>query len=405
MRIAFDLRGLNYQKRTGINTYTLHVLYCFSKIKKRNKNLHVVGIGIDTGLYTNLVQEYPFFVEVFDEVISLNDYLGFPKFLTRKSIQIILFFLNSMFGMIYWKAASRFDHIFLPQPKPFLLHPNSQLITSFHDLFSIFDYKQLSLKARMLEHKKIYSLLSQYSQKVITNSIATSIDCQDFLETPYDKIKLIYPALPKWNEISKNTISNSEIKQIELPKNPYFLALSGIERRKNWLGIIEGYCEFCDLHSDIIYDLVIAGSVVDSEYLEEIKTHLSKFNQYRIHLFTEIDEKLKDSLLSGCYAFVYPSFFEGFGFPILEACNYNKPIITSRVGSMPEIAQNCAVYVNPLLASDIASGMAILALDTIWYKRLSDNTHSVSSKFSWIEMEEEIEKLLINNAKNTSLSN
>jgi glycosyltransferase involved in cell wall biosynthesis len=396
MQLAVDLRGLNYQKRTGVNTFTLHVLYCLNRIKKDfSGTFFITAVGVDAAIFASLKQEFEFLNELFDENVSLDEYIGLPQLRWRKGVQLWMFLLN-IFGIIRWNRVQNFDVLLMPQPKPILLGKTTQLISMFHDLYSIHNKQNLTFFQKIVEHKAVYRVVAHSSQKVIANSISTANDIEKLLNIHHQNIKLIYPALPVWSELMGQKEPDQQVRSeiYELPKNQYFLFLSGIERRKNLMNLVRGYKQFQKYQSNKAFSLIIAGSIVDANYVQEIQDFVSKNHLRNITFLFDVNESEKDSLIKNCYAFVYPSMYEGFGFPILESFNHNKPVISSITGSMPELAKYGAIYVNPLVPHDISNAMEILVQDVKHYNELVESITKQKGDFSWSEMEMGLKKIL-----------
>ncbi len=96
-----------------------------------------------------------------------------------------------------------------------------------------------------------------------------------------------------------------------------------------------------------------------------------------------ITEREKIFLLEHCRIFAFPSLYEGFGFPILEAFAHRKPVLTSKTSSMPEVAGEAAFLVNPEKVEEISVGLKRLAADGILASRLIQRSESQLQKFSW----------------------
>jgi glycosyltransferase involved in cell wall biosynthesis len=104
--------------------------------------------------------------------------------------------------------------------------------------------------------------------------------------------------------------------------------------------------------------LVVAGNIQDEKEYNKV---LSKIKKFHISDFIEfkgyVDDEELDNLYKNCKAVIYPSLYEGFGYNILEAFYYSKPLITSNISSMPEIAKDAAIYVDPNSKNSIADAM------------------------------------------------
>ncbi len=166
----------------------------------------------------------------------------------------------------------------------------------------------------------------------------------------------------------------------------YYLALSGIEPRKNWLRLINAHKKFLDRNTDSHLGLILCGFIVNHLYFEKLKKHIALNNIKNIQWVISPTEIEKNNLLKDAKFIVYPSLYEGFGFPILEAFKHTKAVITSSISSMPEIAKSSAVYVNPFDEDELSVAIEILIKDKVFCRRISDRTHEMTTKFSWEEI-------------------
>jgi glycosyltransferase involved in cell wall biosynthesis len=386
MNIGIDLRGLNYSINTGVNSYTLHFLHCLYEVKKQRNNLQITAIGLDKKVFKQLFLDYPFIINLIDHNLSYSDYLN-QFIITNRSFLNILALLKLKITGNFRFFAKQFDIIFLPQPKPFLFNPKTQVITIFHDIFGVIDDSTMTWKQKLIENKRVYKALAKGSKAIFANSFSTALDLQKILEIDQDKIKLVYPALPILKTKSKNS------SKLHLPKK-YMLAISGIEPRKNWLNIIKAYelLRINGIAGD--YRLVLAGRVVNQKYYTSLLKYITKNRIKNVEFILDIDDTNKKVLLKNTSFVLYPSYYEGFGFPILEAFEHGKVVITSKISSMPELARGGAVYINPLNFLEIYNAMQILIEDPEFKAKLNQNITKIKQKYTWTELQNALESVL-----------
>jgi glycosyltransferase involved in cell wall biosynthesis len=394
MNIAIDLRGLNYTSLTGVNTYTLHFLYCLKNIKQRDSTLSLTSIGLEKNTYTKLCLDYPFLINLFDDRLTMSQYLGIKYFNIPQSLISILIVSKMRFTKsVDWYGCREFDIILQPQPKPILIHRNTILMTVFHDIYSVIDSSTMSFRQRILENIFVYKLLADSSFKVLANSLSTAFDLENLMEIENCKIKLVYPAKPIWQTISSEDRYGFKTKITGLPKK-YMLCVSGIESRKNWLNILKAFKYNQDKYDNFDYSLILAGRIIDKAYYETLVSYINQNVLNNIVFYLDLDQNDKNELYKNCEFVVYPSFYEGFGFPIIESFEYHKPVITSKISSMPELAKESGIYVNPLNYLEIAAAMYILISDKVFYKQLVDSIIKSKDRFDWTELEYALEKIL-----------
>lgn len=96
-----------------------------------------------------------------------------------------------------------------------------------------------------------------------------------------------------------------------------------------------------------------------------------------------VADEIKQSLLSGAFLFIYPSFYEGFGLPILEAMSWGIPVITGNVSSLPEVAGDAALLVNPNNGHEIAAAMEQLLTHPLYYQEQVEKSLNRTQAFTW----------------------
>lgn len=168
-----------------------------------------------------------------------------------------------------------------------------------------------------------------------------------------------------------------------IPSN-YFLYLGTLEPRKNIPAIVEAYKILTNRLKEETPSLVIAGKKGwDYEAI------FSLVKQYQLEekvIFTGyITEEDKQSLLKGALAFVFPSLYEGFGLPPLEAMACGTPVIVSNRASLPEVVGNAGILIDPENQEQLAEAMEKILSDTDYRDELSQKGIAQAQKFSWKE--------------------
>jgi glycosyltransferase involved in cell wall biosynthesis len=170
-------------------------------------------------------------------------------------------------------------------------------------------------------------------------------------------------------------------------EGPYLLSLGGIEPRKNLPALIGAYAA---LPEDVRPALVIAGPVApwNPEGWDRVRPTLEELPsrvRERVIVTGYVSEGDKVALLSGAEALVYPSLYEGFGLPVLEAMACDTPVLTSNVSALPETAGDAALLVDPHDTEDIAAAMERLLIDGALRERLRAAGKARAAGFSWDE--------------------
>lgn len=168
------------------------------------------------------------------------------------------------------------------------------------------------------------------------------------------------------------------------PGGPFVLSLGTIERRKNIPTLVAAFARVAHEHEDA--RLVIAGA--DGDDGAAVDAAIARLNTdaaARVARVGAVDGATKRWLLENARTLAYPSLDEGFGFPVLEAQQAGLPVVTSTVGSIPEIAGNAALFSQPDDVDALAANLHwVLTNDAIHTKLVRQGTRNVS-RFSWAD--------------------
>ena len=238
-----------------------------------------------------------------------------------------------------------------------------------------------------------FEKIKRIKPTIITDSESSKNDIAHFSGINADKIHVIPLG---FDEENCNTEYDPELLKKMGINSPYFLYLGGIYQNKNVLSIFNAFHLIAEKHPDI--QLIIAGKPEpQSEY---IFTQIKESPHYgsRILLPGYVTNEQKNALFSNALAFVFPSLYEGFGLPVLEAMARGCPVITSNVSSLPEVAGDAAILVNPNDTEQLAFEMERIASSDTLQVELKQKGLEQSKKFSWdktAEMTEQVYKLIL----------
>jgi glycosyltransferase involved in cell wall biosynthesis len=166
-------------------------------------------------------------------------------------------------------------------------------------------------------------------------------------------------------------------------RRPYIFSLGANDPRKNTLRVVNSYLTVLKRYA-IDYDLVICGYSnfeISEAYLAVVKAQAT--DRVKFLPFVSILE-LSD-LYRNATMFIYPSLYEGFGIPLLEAFSSGCPVIASNVTSIPEVGGDAAIYVNPLIEEDICEAIYGLLQNMNLRQSLIQRGYDRASAFSWAE--------------------
>jgi glycosyltransferase involved in cell wall biosynthesis len=173
------------------------------------------------------------------------------------------------------------------------------------------------------------------------------------------------------------------VGNFDLSQRPYIFTLGAEDPRKNTLRLVKAYLQLLQQHA-ITEDLVISGYAnwERSKAFQEVK-NADATDKVKFLPFVSTPELA--ALYSNAKLFVYPSLYEGFGIPILEAFSSGCPVIASNVTSIPEVGGDAAIYVDPLSEEAIGQALYQLIQDADLRHSMIDRGHQRALVFSWEE--------------------
>lgn len=189
-------------------------------------------------------------------------------------------------------------------------------------------------------------------------------------------------------------LSDDQVKAVThkyLPDDKYFLFLGNTDPRKNTEGVLQAYNEYKS-HSQNPLKLIVTG--LKQGHLESMLANMGIESCTSSIICTGyVPGSDLPALYNGALAFLCPSLFEGFGIPVLEAMACGTPVITSNCSSLPEVAGEGGILVNPLSPQDMANAMILLETDKELYQKHVDYGLERVKQFSWQHTAESYLKL------------
>lgn len=275
-----------------------------------------------------------------------------------------LFWTQFQLPKIYQNLKSQL--LFSPTPEA-PLYTNCRFIVTAFDMIPLRFPKRLSPLTTY--HKYYTPEVFKQAEHIICISESTANDITQFYQIPSNKITSIALAG-----------DNSHFQFLNLPTRNYFLYIGRQDPYKNLPRLISAFSALPNRND---YELWLAGPY-DKRYspLLEIQTqelginHLVKFLNYVPYNELPI-------IINQAIALVFPSLWEGFGLPVLEAMACGTPVITSNISSLPEVAGDAAILINPYHIEEIIAAMKIIINDSETRKQLSEKGLKRANQFTW----------------------
>lgn len=261
--------------------------------------------------------------------------------------------------------------VFAPNINLLALEKDTKLVTTFHDL-SFEYYPELLSKKEWWWHKLVKPrAIAKRSQTIISVSRSTTNDLKKLYGIPDKNIRTIYSGVGKECKPEKKKREKQTI-----------LYMGSLQGRKNKETILKAFALLKANPSTKQATLVLAGQAGKIEH-RGVKTH------------GRVSAKERLSLYQSATLLIYPSLFEGFGFPPLEAMACGLPVIASYTSSLPEALKGAALYSNPHNARELAEAMALLLNDTKLQRYYKQKGYETVKYFSWQKTAKETLQVLL----------
>jgi len=356
VKIGIDISQIVHG--TGVSFYTRNLVKALAKIDKENQYLLFGGSLRRKNILQDFANEIQAINKNFSaKIITLPPSLAEPLFNRCHCLSIEKFISPiDVFHTSDWTE---------PPAK-------AAKVTTLHDLTFLKTGKEVHPRV-LNAHRRRLNLVKKESDLIIAVSQATKQDAVKILGMKPSQVRVIYEAAPEDVERIKEQKKIKRIKKEYGIKGDYLLVNAPWQPRKNFKRIIQAFKMLSDLNLSLV---VIGYSDWGNLELYAIR---HKPNAIIFTGYVPRGERF-NALYSGASCLVYPSLYEGFGLPILEAFICGCPVVTANVSSMPEVAGKAAVLVNPRSVKDIAQGIkeALEKKDTLVKAGLKR-----AEQFSW----------------------
>lgn len=351
MHVGIDASRIALTERTGTENYTYNLIEAIKRVDKVNK-------------YTLYFNKLPQYFEISQQNVSTR-YIPMPRFWTQ-------------FRLLSEVMVNPPDILFIPaHTMPLIRRASLKTVVTIHDLGSEFLPQHHQFPQKLYLNWSTKFAVRQ-ADALIAVSEATKRDLVKKLHADSKKISVIYEGIDKDfyyprtpEEINKSRSHFGLIK-------PYLLFVGTVQPRKNLRFLIEAFAA-AKLKN---FDLVIAGK--PGWLYEEIYAAPKEFGvEDKVKFVGFVDPQLLPGLYSGAEAFVYPSLFEGFGLPLLEAMACGCPIIANNSSSIPEVVGEAGVLVKPGNMADFVKQLKNLLKSEKQQLELKQKAKEQLKKFDW----------------------
>ncbi|MGL4990226.1 MAG: glycosyltransferase family 4 protein [Sarcina sp.] len=356
MKILIDSRGASWYRGTGIGTYTHNLLQALISLDRIN-DYHLFCSG----------NEY-------------CDYKSTNTKILMSSKKHKTFFEE--FYMPKYSKDKNIDIFHVPQNGIGLINNNNCLnIATIHDLIP-YVLPQTTGPGYLKNFMKKIPIILEACDGILTVSEYSKNDILKF-----------FPSFPSERIFVTPLAANSNFKPANKDKNlfnvqkkfnfdtKYIMYVGGFSPRKNVQNLLESFNEIYDELNDDIRLLIVGSLRDEGKRLENLSKTFKHANKI---IFTGfIEEDYLPVLYSGCSLFVYPSLYEGFGLPPLEAMSCKTAVLASNLTSIPEVVKLSDLLFNPYNTLEFKVKLKTLLNDTNLLNSLSEKCYNLSKEFSW----------------------
>lgn len=260
----------------------------------------------------------------------------------------------------------------------------------FHDL-AFEHYPEDVKKIEAWHYRRYFPRYAKKAAQIIAVSEYTKQDIRDRYSVASDKIDVVYNACADHFQ-SLPIDQHAAIRDQYSEGKPYFHCVSAIQPRKNLDNLIAAFDQF-KAQTGAEHQLLIVGRKA-WDFEKVIHSYTKSAYQKEIHFTGFVSDEDLNRIYNASFGLVYVPYFEGFGLPIVEAMQCDTPVITSRVSSMPEVAGDAALLVEPRDVASISGAMQRLYQEDGLAEQLVHKGNERRAAFSWDRSAEKVWNVL-----------
>jgi glycosyltransferase involved in cell wall biosynthesis len=281
------------------------------------------------------------------------------------------------------RGASRFVEVFHASDQLPFVPPGAAVVLTIHDLTTR-RFPEMHVAENAALHATKERFARTRADRIIAVSEATRRDIVSELGIPPERISVVYEAADARFRPHTPEEIQTTLERYGLTHNRYILSVGTLEPRKNYVRLIEAYAMLHARYAPAghLPPLIIAGGngwKYDAILAAPEQTGVARF----VRFLGRVPDDDLPALIAGSRVFVYPSLYEGFGLPPLEALACGVPVVVSHAASLPEVVGDAGLYCDPYDAHDIARQIAALLEDNDLTLRLRYASVMRARQFSW----------------------
>lgn len=382
MKLLFDCTELSYfNEKSGHRAGVFFVaLNFFIELKKRNVD---ITFHCDFKRYYTMktISEFSD-VPLLEEHSILNKFVGWLVYKTdnlpkkiKYAVLIFARFYDKYLCKINkpnLKDIEKFDAYFSPFTPPSVEIENSTIkkFRMLHDIIPILENGYP--KSPKDWYYKIYTTISDKNNNYyLANSESTRGDVLKYFKIKADNIKtILLGADDKFHQSEKTT------------NEKYILSLCTLGKRKNLIFAIKNFFDFINTYKINDLKMVLVGGIWQ-KFEKELQAAIGNFDKTKLEFLGYVEDEKLPELYSNAMMFVYPSLYEGFGLPVLEAMKCGCPVITSNTSSLPEVIEHAGIQIDPTNDEELINAYKKMYEDTFFRELCRERGLIRAKAFSW----------------------
>jgi len=284
-------------------------------------------------------------------------------------------------------SASSVDLLFCPFTAPTYAEKGMRVISVVYDLQHR-DYPQFFTRNEIACRDAFLEDVGVHADRIICISDYVRKSAIKHLKVNPDKTHTVHICIQSRLSCSLNEQDVlKSLKSMGIGQHPYMFYPANFWPHKNHKMLFSAFEIFLSRNPEISMDLVLTGALDGQKDLMKDVSDMGLSE--RIHFLGFISSEQLAIVWQGCDFLVFPSLYEGFGIPVVEAMNYGKPVICSNTTSLPEVAGNAAIYFNPRIPDEIEKCMEKVVFDKKIRNEIVARGKSRSNEFSAVKMAQE----------------
>lgn len=309
------------------------------------------------------------------------------------------FFSQLLFFWQYRKSKFDIIHWFQPRLYPFFwLAPAKKIVVTAHGAGE-WNIAKIKLFSNWL-FRNVLKYFNEFVDRVIADTIHAQKEIIECYEVKPEKVKTVYlGGGEEFKPLDKIKVKEAIESKYKI-KSPFILDISRLMPHKNINTLIKAYNIFRKNYSSAAKLVVVGSPMLDYQETYD----LAKASPYKddIQFINFVDQQDLNAIYSAAAVFVFPSLSEGFGLPVLEAMAAGTPVITSNTTSLPEVAGQAAILIDPLDTEKLAQAMHQILSNENMQKDMIKKGLIQAKKFNWAETAEQTKAIYFELTKESS---